>query len=68
MFYVIVLICALAVPPGECQRETALNQIPLGRVNSELQCALQGQPRLASTALAPRAGVEYAKTICRRGR
>jgi hypothetical protein len=64
--HLVALICALATPPQDCSRETALQVINLPSAPNELGCMFQGQATVAGLAIAPR-GDEYLKTECSRG-
>ena len=65
--HLVALICALATPPGDCTRETALQVINLPSAPNELGCMYPAQATVAGLAIAPREGEEYLKTECRRG-
>lgn len=63
-YTVLILVCAMATSHADCQPETALSTIRGPQVNDQSQCGFLGQATLASTALAPRDGLEYMKIMC----
>jgi hypothetical protein len=64
-FDIIALVCALGQDPQECQPPTALRQIYLGNVRSELMCGIEGQQHLAQAASMVPDGYRV-KLICAR--
>jgi hypothetical protein len=67
-FTILILVCAMNIDHAACQPDTALDVVQGPKVANELMCGLYGQTTLASTAVAPRAGEEYVKVICKRNR
>jgi hypothetical protein len=65
-YSVLILICSLAVSPGDCRPETAIDVVLGPKVESPAQCGSLGQATVAATAIAPRMGQEYMKIVCRR--
>ena len=64
-FLAIVLICAVAVQAPDCQRDTALDVIVVGKVPTPQPCLMGGMMTIA------RDEVEhdtYAKIVCERRR
>jgi hypothetical protein len=64
-FLAIVLICARAVSPDACTRDTALD-VYVEPVGHETECLLVGQPKAASIIGASEADGRYPRIDCRR--
>ena len=66
-FAVLILVCASALRPGDCQRETALDVIIGPNATNEIMCAIHSQAFYAQTEMARtlRRG-EYLKIMCSR--
>lgn len=64
-FTILILVCSVALDHSACQPETAVDVVHGPKVASEIECGKVGQTTLASTALAPRPGLEYVKIVCR---
>jgi hypothetical protein len=65
-YSILILICSLSVSPSECRPDTAIDVVQGPKVQSVQQCGLMGQATIAGVAIAPRAGQEYMKIVCRR--
>lgn len=65
MFYVVILICAHAVPVSECDEKTSRLQVRSDVVRHELACGVNAQAFVATSSLKPEPD-EYLKVVCRR--
>jgi hypothetical protein len=63
-YTIFILVCAMATSHADCRPETALTTIRGPQVSDQSQCGFLGQTTLASTAIAPRDGLEYMKIMC----
>jgi hypothetical protein len=63
-YTIFILVCAMATSHADCRPETALTTIRGPQVGDRTQCGFLGQTTLASTAIAPRDGLEYMKIMC----
>lgn len=65
-FRMLILICSMAVPHGDCQMKTARAFVRGPRVGSAWACGFAGQAKLGSLAaeVQPKPGLEYTKVIC----
>ncbi|WP_186002914.1 hypothetical protein [Mycobacterium sp. KBS0706] len=66
MFKMLLLVCATALSPGDCQTDTAIDVIQGPVTASAAACAFQGQAEVANTALPIRPGETYLKVRCTR--
>ncbi len=64
MLSVVVLICSLSTPPGDCDVSHALQTLSVGEEHSFMACSLRGEAMLARSALRPVRESEYAKIQC----
>jgi hypothetical protein len=64
-FSILILVCSVALDHAACQPDTAVDVVHGPKVASEIECGKVGQMTLATTALAPRPGLEYVKIVCR---
>ena len=67
MFYVVILVCANAVPASNCDEETARFYIRSTLIRQELYCGIQAQALIAGSTLKPEPD-EYLKIACRRSK
>ena len=51
MFKVILLVCAVATPRGDCSEATAIHFMPGPECANEITCGMLSQAYLASTAI-----------------
>ena len=51
MFKVILLVCAVATPRGDCSEATAIHYMPGPECANEITCSMLSQAYLASTAI-----------------
>ena len=65
MIKVLLLVCAMATPRADCDRETARMAVVGPDAPNEVACALQSQAYFADTALEIGDG-EYLKIVCAR--
>ena len=65
MFKVFILVCAMGIPPQDCERGNAIDVIVGPATANELACGFSGQAYLAGTALTPNDG-NYVKIQCTR--
>jgi len=65
-FSILILVCSMSLDHAACQPDTAIDVVQGPKVQNELMCGLFGQTTIAATAVAPRAGEEYVKIVCRR--
>lgn len=66
-FAVLILVCASALQPKDCQRETALDIIIGPNASNEVMCAMQSQAFFAQTEMTRAlANGEYVKVMCSR--
>lgn len=65
-FTVLILVCSATLDYAACRPDTAIDVVHGPRVASETACGTIGQTTLATTALAPRPGMEYVKIVCTR--
>jgi hypothetical protein len=67
LFQVVILVCAMTMPRGDCQPDTALDVIRGPDAQNELMCGFHGQAYLASSAIGRRLRTdEYVKIKCTR--
>lgn len=66
LYSILILICSLSVSPSECRPETAIDIVQGPKVQGRQQCGFLGQATIAGAAIAPRAGQEYMKIVCKR--
>ena len=65
MIKVLLLVCAVATPRADCDRDTARIAVAGPEAPNEVACALQSQAYFANTALEIGEG-EYLKILCTR--
>jgi hypothetical protein len=63
MVSVFALLCAIAVPPAECTKVTAIDVVQLQDASNPLMCLQDGMATVASLAIQPGPG-EYWKFVC----
>lgn len=51
MFKVILLVCAVATPRGDCSETTAIHIMPGPECANEITCGMLSQAYLANTAI-----------------
>jgi hypothetical protein len=67
-FQAIILICVIAVPPDQCNEDTAADVLSV-HVASELGCVTGWEDVLARSSLYSDVGTTaYVRTLCRRSR
>ncbi len=66
MLTVVILICSISTPPGDCDAAHALEMLNIGVVRSLAACGVQAQAVLARSAIKPVPEREYVKVRCAR--
>ena len=64
MFFIVILVCVLSLPPADCQPATAVEVWPAGAAPSLIGCMVNAQLSLAARPLI--AADRYIKTLCQR--
>lgn len=68
MFKVIILICALGIPPSLCDEKKATQILESAEFHNELGCQQNAQPLIAKLAIKPLPENEYMKMVCPRSK
>jgi hypothetical protein len=66
MFQVFILVCAIGVPPADCQTNSAIQTIRGPEAPNEVACGLFGQAFFAQVSQQKLREGEYLKITCTR--